>query len=267
MSHESRMIIGQHFPGKSFLHRTHPVLKILLLALHCLFIFQLKGIPATTIALLGLLPLFPLAGLPVRVLLLGIRPLAFLLFFTFGIHAFTTPGTLILGNDFFGITEEGLHLGAFHLLRIFCVILASSLLTATTPSSSITYGLERIFRPLKKVGFPTTEFALMLSISLRFIPVLMEEMEKLKMAQMSRGAHFHKGNLQKRAQAWMSLMVPLFHNALERADQMALAMEIRGFDPSKPRTSYRQHQLSGADLLSLGSWLAYAGLLLQLPIA
>lgn len=142
---------------------------------------------------------------------------------------------------------EGLQRGFFYSIRLILVVMASSLLTLSTSSVEITYALDRLFRPLKPLGFPAQEFSLMLAVSLRFLPVLLEELEKLIIAQKMRGANFTKGSYSSRLNALMSLLIPLFQNALDRADQLALAMEVRGFDPDRTRSSYHQHHFDQND--------------------
>ena len=135
---------------------------------------------------------------------------------------------------FIKISQDGLERGIFFCLRLVLVVLGSALLTLTTSSVQITYAIERILRPLRLLRFPVAEFSLMLSISLRFIPVIMEEFQKLLMAQTARGASLNKGSISKRLKCFISLLIPLFNSALERADQLAIAMEIRGFNPDSP---------------------------------
>ncbi|MBT3786683.1 energy-coupling factor transporter transmembrane protein EcfT, partial [bacterium] len=225
-----------------------PGFKIGLLFFYCIFIFHLTEIRQ----FLAVLPLtllsFPVAGAPLRVILKGLAPLYFLLALTFLLHTFSPVGPTsgeVLG---FGFSFEGIERGGFYCLRLILVVLGSSLLTITTSSIEITYALEKILKPLKPLGFPSQEFSLMLAISLRFIPVLLEEMEKLRLAQKARGASFSKGSLRDRARAYLSILVPLFHSAFERADRLAIAMEVRGFDPDRQRTSIHEYSLGRADL-------------------
>ncbi|MCO4781966.1 MAG: energy-coupling factor transporter transmembrane protein EcfT [Candidatus Cloacimonetes bacterium] len=248
MNSESRLIIGQYIPGNSIFHNLHPVLKIILLFLFCVIVFQMKSIGQYFVFLSILL--FSIFRLKVtfKLLLKGLSPLIFLLVLTFCIHLFSTDGTTLFTIMGYNASSEGFLKGSFYFLRILTVVLASSLLTLTTSSVQIVYALNSILKPLKKINFPSSEFALMLGISLRFVPVLMEELEKIKLAQISRGAKFHSKNPKLLIQAWLSLLVPLFHSSLDRADQLAIAMDVRGYDPSIERGSIHQYKWKMLDI-------------------
>jgi len=247
MQLQSRFLIGQYFPGNSFVHQSHPVLKIFLVVLFCIFLFQIKEIEGFLIIFMALLLLFRVANISFKILLRGMQPILFLLGFTFLIHALTTQGEVLWSWGILEVSLEGLQRGFFYSIRLILVVMASSLLTLSTSSVEITYALDRLFRPLKPLGFPAQEFSLMLAVSLRFLPVLLEELEKLIIAQKMRGANFTKGSYSSRINAFMSLLIPLFQNALDRADQLALAMEVRGFDPDRKRSSYHQHHFDQND--------------------
>lgn len=258
MNSESRLIIGQYIPGNSTFHHLHPVLKIILLFVFCIVAFQMKFISQYLVFLsLLLFNIFRLK-ITVRLLLKGLTPLILLLLITFCIHLFSTDGTTIFQISKLTATSEGLSKGLFYFLRILTVVLASSLLTFTTSSVQIVYALNTILKPLKKVHFPSSEFALMLGISLRFVPVLMEELEKLKLAQISRGAKFHSKDPKQLIGAWLSLLVPLFHSSLDRADQLAIAMDVRGYDPNIERGSIHQYKWKALDIYFSISFLLLA---------
>ena len=248
---QARFIIGQYLPGKSLLHKSHPVLKVGLLFVFCLLVFRLEQLTQliAVIPLVGLT--FWLCRIPFSMVLHGLKPLLLLMFITFSIHALTdtSQSHLIFEWKFIKISQDGLERGIFFCLRLVLVVLGSALLTLTTSSVQITYAIERILRPLKLLRFPVAEFSLMLSISLRFIPVIMEEFQKLLMAQTARGASLNKGSISKRLKCFISLLIPLFNSALERADQLAIAMEIRGFNPDSPRTSIHEYKLGKADII------------------
>ncbi len=267
MNMQARFIIGQYLPGQSLLHQGHPVHKVSLLFIFCLLIFQLDKL----IQLLAIIPLlistFWFCRIPFSMILHGLKPLFLLMLITFFIHALTdtSQSQLIFEWKFIKISYTGLERGFFYCLRLLLVVVASALLTLTTSSVQITYAVERILKPLRFVRFPVVEFSLMLSISLRFIPVLMEEFQKLLMAQTARGASINRGSIRKRMNGFTSLLIPLFNSALERADQLAVAMEVRGFKPDSPRTSIQQYKLSRADLimiLTISGWFYAVQILL-----
>ena len=253
MNTSTKLIIGQYFPGSSVFHRAHPITKIICLFFYCILVFHIKSLFTFT-ALIGLLWLcFTLARVPFSMIIRGLSPLCLLLAITFLIHLLTTPGKTIFEFGIINISEEGFWRAVFYSLRLICVVLGSSILTITTSSVQLTHALDRLLGPLRHVGFPSREFSLMFAISLRFIPVLMEEFEKLQMSQKARGAKLNSGSLSKRIQCLMSLMVPLFHSTLDRADSLAIAMEVRGFDPQAPRSSIHQYHFGLADLVLAGS--------------
>ena len=256
---QARFIIGQYISGRSLLHQSHPVHKVSLLFIFCLLIFQLDQL----LQLLAVIPLltltFWLCKIPFSMILHGLKPLLLLMLITFFIHALTDTSNseLIFEWKFIKISQAGFERGVFYCLRLILVVVASALLTLTTSSVQITYAVERILKPLRLFKFPVAEFSLMLSISLRFIPVLMEEFQKLLMAQTARGASLRSGSIKKRFNCFTSLLIPLFNSALERADQLAIAMEVRGFKPDSPRTSVHEYKFGRADIiivLTLTSW-------------
>lgn len=192
-----------------------------------------------------------LSKLPVRLVLANLRAFVWLFTFTFGLHAFMTPGHTLWTPPFtsWTVTTEGLHMGAFFCLRLSTVVVAAALMTLTTAPMQLTAGLERLFSPAKRLGVPVAELALMISIALRFIPVLIDEAERLRKAQISRGADF-TGNPIRRARSLIPLLVPLFVAAFERADRLALAMESRCYQPGAERTHYYLLTLQKRDFIA-----------------
>ncbi|MFT5090140.1 MAG: energy-coupling factor transport system permease protein [Candidatus Latescibacterota bacterium] len=192
-----------------------------------------------------------LSKLPVRLVLANLRAFVWLFTFTFGLHTFLTPGQVLWTPPFtsWSITTEGLYAGAFFCLRLSTVVVAAALMTLTTAPMQLTAGLERLFSPAKRIGVPVAELALMISIALRFIPVLVDEAERLRKAQISRGADF-TGNPIRRARSLIPLLVPLFVAAFERADRLALAMESRCYEPGAERTHYYQLALATRDFVA-----------------
>ena len=233
--------LGQYYPGNSFLHRMDPRAKIL-----CTMIFLIAIFLAETPAAYGLVTLFilfciSLSRLPAMLIWKSIRPLWIILLFTLMIHVLTTPGTVLFSWGWISVSEEGLRNGILMTLRLVYLIAFSSLLTYTTSPIVLTDGIEALLSPFKKMGVPAHELAMMMTIALRFIPTLLEETDRIMKAQESRGADFSTGNLCRRAQNMIPLLVPLFISAFRRADDLATAMESRCYRGGEGRT--RMHEL------------------------
>ena len=171
----------------------------------------------------------------------GLKPVIFLMAFTLILHLLMTKeGAVLLDLGFMKIYEEGLRQGIFISIRFLVLVFITSILTLTTSSISITDGLETLLNPFKKLKLPVHELALMMSISLRFIPTLMDETDKIMKAQMARGSDLSAGPLKDRLKAVVPLLVPLFVSAFKRAEDLATAMEVRGYRGGEGRTRYRQ---------------------------
>jgi len=271
MTQATHLVLGQSIPGNSFLHRIHPVLKILILLVHCILIFQFKSSWELLAVVLAELLLIRMLPFSLRLLISGYFPFLILLGFTFFMNwisfASEIPESHTVTFKIFGLagTQEGLEKGIFFSLRVLTILLASSLLTLSTSSVEITYALDKLLKPFKRFGFPAEEFALMMSISLRFIPVLFEELKKIRRAQEARGASLKRGNLSKKARVIQSLMIPLLQSSMQRADQLAIAMEVRGFDPQRERTSIQEHQLKWLDASTISTYLLCMVLIYQIP--
>jgi energy-coupling factor transport system permease protein len=180
-----------------------------------------------------------------------LRPILILLLFTAVFQIFFTPGRLIFEWRFIKITAEGLRLAIYISIRLILLSFFTFILTSTTSGIELTDGFEALISPLKIFRFPAEEVSLMISISLRFVPVLFEEADRIMKAQMSRGAEFNKGSLVNRARSFLPLLLPLLLNALSRADRLAIAMESRGFVIGKKRTRYREMKLSRLDYVAI----------------
>lgn len=242
------IIIGQYIPGESVIHRLDPRAKLV-----CVFIFVFIIFLADNWLTYGLLASFILAavvlsGVPLRYLYKGLRPVILIILFTMLLHIFMTKeGELLFQWGWLKIYEGGLVRGVFISLRIFFLIVMTSLLTLTTTPIDITDGVEILLSPLKRFRLPVHEFALMMSISLRFIPTLMEETEKIMKAQTARGTDFSSGPFKERIRAIVPLLVPLFISAFKRAEDLALAMEARGYRGGEGRTRLRVLNWRGMD--------------------
>jgi energy-coupling factor transport system permease protein len=236
-----KMIFGRYVPMDSIIHRMDPRSKLLLVFLFVCIVFLANN--ATTYMLLGVFTLIMLglSKIPIPFLYAGLKPVLYLIVFTLILHLFLTKeGEILFKLGWIEIYEEGVRQGIFISLRFFYLILVTSLLTLTTTPIEITDGLETLLEPLKKIKFPVYEMALMMSISLRFIPTLMQETDKIMKAQMARGVEFSSGPIKDRLRAIVPLLIPLFVNSFKRAEELAIAMEARGYRGGEGRTKYRQ---------------------------
>lgn len=243
-----KMIFGRYVPGESLLHRMDPRSKLIIVFLFVGIVFIANN--AWTYGLLAAYTLFMvgLSKIPPRFLYGGLKPILFLVLFTFLLHIFMTKeGELVFELGWIRIYEEGIRQGVFISLRFFLLILITSLLTLTTTPIEITDGLETLLNPLKKVNFPVHELALMMSISLRFIPTLMQETDKIMKAQTARGVEYSSGPVKERIKAIVPLLIPLFISSFKRAEELAVAMEARGYRGGEGRTKYRQLKWGIAD--------------------
>lgn len=250
----ARLLIGQYVPGQSLLHRANPFLKVVLCIVLMGTLFLFTGASQYGLILLGWVLGCLLSGLPFGLFLRGLRPLVFLLGFTALLHLVLTPGTLLTTVGPLTITEEGVANACHFSVRLLLLVSFTSLLTLTTSSIELTFAIEKLLRPFSKVGFPAQDFAMMLAIALRFVPVLFAEMDKIIKAQTCRGVDFSRGSPAARVRSYLSILVPLFVSAFSRALDLATAMEIRCYQSDRPRTSLREYPLSTADVsLALGT--------------
>lgn len=243
------VIIGQYVPGDSLIHRLDPRTKITII-----FFFVFVVFFANSLWSYGLLTAFAIiSAFATRIqpgfIMKGLKPVWFLILFTFILHLVVTKEGEVLFRVFsYPIYSEAIQQGLAISLRFFLLILVTSLLTLTTTPISITDAIENILHPLKRFSFPAHELALMMSISLRFIPTLMQETEKISKAQASRGVDFRSGPIRERIQAIVPLLVPLFVSAFKRAEELAMAMEARGYQGGEGRTKLRELSLRKLDI-------------------
>ena len=254
----SQLVIGQYIPGETLLHRLNPLLKLVLTLLVMVGLFAF----ATWRHYLVFAAVWLLAYLVSRLnfffFVRGLRPILFLIGMTFLLHLFLTPGDKVLyALGPISITEEGFYQGLYFTVRLILLVSFTSLLTLTTSTVELTFAIERLTRPFKRLGFPSEDFAMMLTIAMRFIPVLFLELDKIVKAQRARGARFDRGTMQQRGQAYLSILVPLFTNTFARALELATAMEVRCYQAGSQRGSLREHPFRAADLAVS---LAFVGL-------
>lgn len=246
--------LGQFFPGKSLLHRSDPRMKIILTLMYIIFLFLAKDSAAYIFAVLFTVILIMISRIKFIVIIKGLRPLLFIMLFTAFFNIFWTKGA---GEPLFAygiiqIYKEGIWNAAAMIIRVACILTGTSvLLTYTTSPIDLTDGLERLLSPLKVFRVPVHEFAMMMTIALRFIPTLIEETDKIMNAQKARGADFNSGGLIKRAKALLPVLVPLFASSFRRASELATAMECRCYRGDKGRTRMTKLKFSWVDLVLL----------------
>ncbi|HHW30159.1 MAG TPA: energy-coupling factor transporter transmembrane protein EcfT [Clostridiaceae bacterium] len=259
--------LGQYIPGDSFLHRTDPRVKIILVLLYMVIIFL-----TTTYLGLLMVVLFTLigiigSGIPLRYALRGMKPIIVILLFATIINIFTVDGTPIFEYGFITITYEGLDTAAKMSIRLVLLVVSASLLTLTTTPIMLTDGIEKLLGPFKRIGVPAHEIAMMMTIALRFIPTLLEEADKIMKAQSARGADFDTGNLVERAKSFIPVLVPLFVSAFRRADELATAMEARCYRGSTGRTRMKQLKITQIDVLMIIIMLLFSVLVMYIQYA
>lgn len=246
--------IGQYYPGHSWLHRLDPRSKLVFVFFYVIFIFFANN--AASLLWMGGMALVALglSRIPLAVVFRGMKPVLWLLLLLAVMHLLLTrEGPAVADWGWFTIYSEGVRQAVLTTFRLFFLILFSSLLTYTTRPMDLTFGMEKMLSPLKRFRVPVGELSLMMSIALRFIPTLLEETEKIKKAQMARGADFESRNLFVRIRSLLPLLVPLFVSSFHRAEELAMAMEARGYRGEEGRTRFRQLSMGVSDWLLLFS--------------
>lgn len=259
----NKLIIGQYVPGQSLIHRLDPRIKITIIFFFVFIVFLANTL--LSYATLTLFAIFSMlmTRIQVRFILRGLMPVWFLIIFTFILHLIVTKdGSVLIEVFTFKIYTGGVIQGFAISLRFFLLILVTSLLTLTTTPIEITDAMEAMLHPLKKLKFPVHELALMMSISLRFIPTLMQETDKISKAQASRGVDFRTGPLKERIKAVVPLLIPLFVSAFKRAEELAMAMEARGYHGDVGRTKLRELKIEQRDIYALLFFAIIAALLI-----
>lgn len=241
--------IGQYLPFDTFIHRLDPRVKIVGVFLYIITIFFVDNFYGYIPFVILLIAMLAVAKIPIKSVLKSLKPVIFIIIITGFINLITTPGRAVFELGPVTVTAEGIYRTGFTVLRLILIILSTSVLTYTTSPMELTYGLEKLFSPLKKFGFPAGELAMMISISLRFIPTLFDEAQKIRMAQMARGADFESGNIINRAVSMIPLLVPLFINSFKRSDDLATAMEARMYRIGHDRTKLNEINMGKVDWL------------------
>ena len=243
--------IGQYIPGSSIIHRLDPRTKIISTMLLIISLFLVNSFWGYGFIGLGIFLVIRASEIPWKFVLRGLRPLFVIMLLTVSLHVFMTEGEPIFQIWFLKITWEGITRGLMMGLRLLLLVVGTSLLTLTTSPINLTDGIESLLKPGKKIGIPAHELAMMMTIALRFIPTLLEETEKIMKAQMARGADFQSGSIVQRAKSLIPLLVPLFVNAFRRADDLAVAMEARGYRGGEGRTKFRELHFGKIDVIAV----------------
>ncbi len=231
--------LGQYYQTDSVIHRLDPRVKLVGTLLFIISLFVVQHFAVYAVVLLFLGSVIALSRVPVSFMLKGMKAILFLLILAFVCNLFLTPGDPLFTFWKLTITRQGLSTAVFMAIRLSLLIVGSSLMTLTTTPNQLTDGLEKLLNPLKKIHVPVHEIAMMMSIALRFIPILLEETDKIMKAQMARGADFDTGNLIQKAKALIPLLVPLFISAFRRANDLAMAMEARCYRGGDGRTKMK----------------------------
>lgn len=255
--------IGQYLPGDSILHRLDPRAKIVFVLLFSIALFAMNGFASLALSAALLVALAALGGVHLRALFRGLKPVLFLLAIAVIMNAFFVPGPQIK-LAFLSLSSRGLRLGFVVAARLALLMLGTTLLTLTTTPIELTDGVERLLMPFRRFGMPAHELAMMMTIALRFIPTLMDEADKLIKAQAARGADFESGNIVRRARSFIPVLVPLFVGIFRRADELASAMEARGYRGGKGRTRLRELKMQARDWLALSATPLILALLLAI---
>lgn len=244
--------IGQYVPGDSFIHRLDPRAKIILSLLFIVDLFIINNFTGYVLAAAFILVTIAVAKLSPKYIYKGLKPIFILLLITALLNMFMTrSGHLVVNWGFIQIYDEGIRIAAFMALRLIFLIAGTSILTLTTSPIELTDGIERLLNPMKKIGVPAHELAMMMTIALRFIPTLMDETDKIMKAQMARGADFDTGNIVAKAKSLIPLLVPLFISSFRRADELAMAMEARCYRGGEGRTRMKVLRLTLDDLIAV----------------
>ena len=250
--------IGQYYPSESVIHKLDPRVKLFATMLFVISLFLEKEILSFVIATVALVLVIMISKVPLSYILRGLKPIVFLLVFSCVLNMLFTKGdTVWFQWHFLVLSKEGVINAAFMGVRLLYLVVGSSLMTFTTTPNQLTDGIEKAFRPLNKLHVPVHEFAMMMSIALRFIPILTEELDKIMKAQAARCADFEQGSLKEKAKGLVPIIIPLFVSAIRRANDLALAMEARCYQGGNGRTKLYPLYYQKRDYLAYVWIIAY----------
>lgn len=254
--------IGQYYPADSVIHRLDPRVKLFATLFYVISLFCVKGVVGFAIVTVALATVIGLSRVPFKFMVKGLKAIMILMLITALFNLFLTPGEVIVSFWVLEITKEGLKNAVLMTFRLIYLILGTSIMTLTTTPNQLTDGLEKALRPLNKIKIPVHAIAMMMSIALRFIPILIEETDKIMKAQMARGADFENGNMLKRVKNMIPLLVPLFVSAFRRADDLAMAMEARCYNGGAGRTKMKPLTYARRDYVAYVAVVGYFAVVL-----
>ncbi len=242
--------LGQYYPSDSVLHRLDPRTKLFGTMAFIVSLFLCRTWPGYAVAVLFLACAIILSKIPFGFMVRGLKAIVILLLISVCFNLFLSSGNEIFRFWIFKVTDTGVRVASQMALRLICLVLGSSLMTLTTTPNMLTDGMEKSLGFLKKIRVPVHEIAMMMSIALRFIPILVEETNKIMKAQMARGADFDTGGLVKKARAMIPLLIPLFISAFRRANDLAVAMEARCYHGGDGRTKMKPLKYAARDRIA-----------------
>lgn len=245
------IIIGQYFPGKSIIHKLDPRFKIIFTGIFIGMLFVADGFVGLLVGVAFVLGSFLLSRIPLKLMMKSLKPIIPIIIFTSIMNVlFIKSGTVLVHFWIITITTNGIRTAVFMIVRISALIIGTSLLTYTTSPIVLTDAIERLLSPLKLFKVPVHDFAMIMTIALRFIPTLIEETDKIMSAQKARGADLESGNLIQRAKALIPILIPLFVSSIKRATDLALAMECRCYNGGEGRTRMKQLKAMPMDFVA-----------------
>ena len=249
--------IGQYYPVNSVLHRLDPRVKLVSTLIYIVSLFVFDSIIGYVIAAIFLASMIKLSQVPFRFMVKGLKPVVVLLCITLFFNLIFTPGEAVFSIWIITVTREGIQLAVRMGIRLVFLVIGASLMTLTTTPNQLTDGLERLLKPLNHIHVPVNEISMIMSIALRFIPILLDETDKIMKAQTARGADFESGGLVRKVKAMVPLLVPLFISAFRRANDLAMAMEARCYHGGEGRTQMKPLIYQKRDYVAYGIVWAY----------
>ncbi len=259
--------LGQYYQTRSVLHALDPRIKLVGTMVFIISLFVADSWFCYLLATVFLLGMIALSNVPVQFMLRGMRMVFALLVMTALFNLFLTPGTPVFTLGVLRITRQGIRIAVMMMVRLTFLVIGSSIMTLTTTPNQLTDALESLLSPLRRFRVPVHEIAMSMSIALRFIPILMEETDKIMRAQMARGASFDRGNVIERAKGLVPLLVPLFIASFRRAGDLALAMEARCYHGGAGRTKMKPLRYHRRDMIAYGILFGYLALMIVMRVA